>query len=64
MNAKRVYDAMFQAGAAALLKHEIVPSGDKIGPENEERLIEVGEYASERTMDILLDYDSLAEMSA
>ncbi len=25
-------------------------------PESEERFIEIGEYASERTMDILLDY--------
>ncbi len=29
---------------------------DFTGPETDERLIEVGEYASERTTDILLDY--------
>jgi len=29
--ANRLYYAMFQAGAAALFKHGILPSGDKIG---------------------------------
>ncbi len=31
--ANRAYYAMFQAGAAVLLKHEIAPSGEKIGHE-------------------------------